>query len=648
MIGSILSTMVSRTRMVLAVAFAAVLAAACSAPAASAGNLLYWNNVTADQIQSANLDGSGGGKAQDVSPDTIGTPEGIAIDPAAGKIYWADYGNSKIEFANLSGGGGGTLNTTGATISGPFGIGIDPQAGKIYWASSHSNTIGWAHLNGTGGGNLATGSASVQNPIGVAVDPSAGTIYWANWNNNTVSFAFLNGGGGGDLFTSGSNVANPEGVAVDPVTNQIFWANQSFSNTALQRISFASLSGVGGGNLNTGTASVSAPSGVAIDTTGGKIYWGNQGGGQISFALVSNGGGGQFNTSPTTSGNSTFPALLKVPTGTGVPAVTGGTLAPAALSCSQGGWAGDVPQAQLYQAPQAFSYSWTMNGSPIVGATSSSFTATSQGTYSCEVTAKNFAGSTSQTSAGFQVAPSSSTNVSVTGSATGATASLTLTCHGIAGQKCSGPIAITAHEKKKGKKIIGVSAKKRKSKPKPVIKQVTVASGSFSVTAGQTVKVNVTLNHTGKQVLAQFKTLRATLSLPGTSVSPRTLTFRYPEIRVNTSLLVWRVVSQTVGGYTTANSLIITPIPSGSTVQIACSGGGCPFSRHTARPHRSQLSVTKLFGKRHLQPSARVKFTVTAPNHIGEVLTYALRALPMEPKAAIRCLAPGSKRAVKC
>ena len=100
--------------------------------------------------------------------------------------------------------------------------------------------------------------------------------------------------------------------------------------------------------------------------------------------------------------------------------------------------------------------------------------------------------------------------------------------------------------------------------------------------------------------------------------------------------------------YTTADSLSIRPIPAGSTVQIACNGGGCPFSRHTAKTHKRQLTVTKLFGKHHLQPGTRVKFTITAPNHIGEVLTYALRALPVVPKPTIRCLAPGSKRSVKC
>jgi hypothetical protein len=44
----------------------------------------------------------------------------VAIDPAAGRIYWANAGNGTISFARLDGsGGGGQLALTGATASTP-------------------------------------------------------------------------------------------------------------------------------------------------------------------------------------------------------------------------------------------------------------------------------------------------------------------------------------------------------------------------------------------------------------------------------------------------------------------------------------------------------------------------------------------------
>lgn len=643
-------TGVSRAAIVAAIFFGTLLMVAWAASSALAQNRIYWTNVSSNTITFANLDGSGGFGTLSTTGVTPNGPEGVAIDPAHNRIYWANHNANTISFANLSGGGAGTLNTSPATttVNHPFGVAIDPINGRLYWANDNEfggpGGISFANLDGSGGGgNLFTGSATVADPIGIMIDPSAGKVYWANWNAGTamagkISFAFLDGSGGGDLATVGATVTAPEGVAIDPATNRIYWANQ-FGN----QISFANLNGIGGGNVTTTAGTVDDPSGVAIDVAAGRIYWANQGDGTIAFANLDGSGGGHLNITGSPSSNASMPALLEQPLAVNAPVVTGGLVATSQLACTTGVWGPDLYRSLLYQAPASFSFSWLKNGSPIPGANTSSLTATSSGDYQCRVAANNFAGSTTQTSAGFQVAASSSTNVSVTGSATGATASLKVTCQGIAGQRCSGPVAITAHEKKKGKKIVGVTARKRKSKT--TTKQVTVASGSYNLPANQTVTVKVTLNHTGKQLLGHFKTLRSTLTLPGTSASPRTLTFRYAQIHVNRSLLVWHVF---VHSYTTASSLIISPIPTGSTVQIACGGGGCPFSRHTSKPHGRQLSVTKLFGNHHLQPSATVKFTITASNHIGEVLTYALRALPMVPKPTIRCLVPGSKRAVKC
>ena len=42
---------------------------------------------------------------------------------------------NKISFANLNGSGGGDLVTTGATVSSPTGAAVDPAAGRIYWAN---------------------------------------------------------------------------------------------------------------------------------------------------------------------------------------------------------------------------------------------------------------------------------------------------------------------------------------------------------------------------------------------------------------------------------------------------------------------------------------------------------------------------------
>ncbi|MBA3833776.1 MAG: hypothetical protein H0X34_18155, partial [Chthoniobacterales bacterium] len=86
------------------------------------------------------------------APVTPIQPAGIAVDPAAGRLYWADVGTNKIGYANLNGSGGGYLSTSPVTPSDPRGIAADPGTGRVYWTNSGGNTIGYANLDGSGGG----------------------------------------------------------------------------------------------------------------------------------------------------------------------------------------------------------------------------------------------------------------------------------------------------------------------------------------------------------------------------------------------------------------------------------------------------------------------------------------------------------------
>ncbi len=61
--------------------------------------------------------------------------------------------------------------------------------------------------------------------------------------------------------------------------------------------------------------------------------------------------------------------------------------------------AADQVGSFLYRAPQSFTYQWRLNGADIGGATTSNYTPTTSGSYTCRVTATNRAGSATQTSA---------------------------------------------------------------------------------------------------------------------------------------------------------------------------------------------------------------------------------------------------------
>jgi DNA-binding beta-propeller fold protein YncE len=382
-----------------AIALCAVAAVALwPAAAAHATNRIYWSNFEANTISYANLDGSGGGDLNTAGAIVDG-PMGLAIDSAAGRIYWANHGRleppngTSISYANLDGSGGGNFVTSG-TIIGPHGLAIDPAAGRIYWANGTS-TIDFANLDGSGAGFLDPFPGTVDGPRGLALDPSAGRIYYANWQGNSISYGLLSGSGGADLPTAGATVVNPEGVALDPTSGRLFFSN--FSETPADRISYVNLNGTGGGDLNTSGAPVSGPHGVAIDPGAGRIYWPNFDANVISYASLNGGGGGDLPTAGATPNGPDLPVLLEAPAGTGAPAIEGPAKPGSTLHCTRGGWGADLLSSLLYRAPHSFSYEWSENGHVIAGE-APSLPRRSVGNYRCQVTAHNQAGDATQTS----------------------------------------------------------------------------------------------------------------------------------------------------------------------------------------------------------------------------------------------------------
>ena len=75
---------------------------------------------------------------------------GVAVDPAAGKIYWANFSTSEIRVGNLDGTGTASILFTDPAGSGPSGVAIDPAGGKIYWTNQPTDQVRVGNLNGSG------------------------------------------------------------------------------------------------------------------------------------------------------------------------------------------------------------------------------------------------------------------------------------------------------------------------------------------------------------------------------------------------------------------------------------------------------------------------------------------------------------------
>ncbi|HTP23840.1 MAG TPA: hypothetical protein VMJ65_29835 [Solirubrobacteraceae bacterium] len=359
-------------------------AAAWLAPDAFAADSIYWTNyTTSGAVRVGDL---GGLAARSVSSEA--NPQGVAIDPAAGKIYWADLAGA-IRVANLDGTGARDLYTG---ESSPAGVAIDPAAGLIYWADavSGSGAIRVANLDGSG--VPRTLFANESYPVGVVIDPADDKIYWGSYDTFKIRAGNLDGTGAHDLFT-GENY--PTGLAIDPAAGKLYWTNE-FAGT----IRVGNINGTGAANLYTGEGGVG---GLAIDPGAGKIYWGNFSSGTIRVGSLD--GTAPAQSIFTGENSAWFVALMRAPLGTGSPQVSGGAALGQSLSCSPGSWAADLLTGFLYRAPQSLAYQWTLDGTPLAGATTTSVLVRSPGQYRCEEIATNAAGSTSQASTPVNVLP---------------------------------------------------------------------------------------------------------------------------------------------------------------------------------------------------------------------------------------------------
>jgi DNA-binding beta-propeller fold protein YncE len=373
-------------------------AAALVFAATASADSIWWSNYEADDLSSASLTG-GAGVNIAPAPAVPEGPYGSVVDAATGKLYWANYDGNTISVSALDGSGAATLNTAGATVQQPAGVAIDPAAGKIYWANQGANKISWAALDGSGGGDLDTSGAEVNGPDSVAVYPAAGRFYWANYATNSIGYANLDGsGGGGEVPIPAADLDGPDAVAIDAAANTIYWTNNAGGS-----IGHASLSGLGAGLVTTAGGPAVQPTGVAVDPEAGRLYYADEGGSGLYSVPPAGGAVQPLVTGAADVSEASYPFIFKAPVRAGylAPGVPSLARPGATLTCPAGAWAPDLPESFIFRAPQSFSYVWVHGGVVIAGATGPTLTAATEGSYTCEVIARNGAGTTDGGYGGF-------------------------------------------------------------------------------------------------------------------------------------------------------------------------------------------------------------------------------------------------------
>jgi DNA-binding beta-propeller fold protein YncE len=109
---------------------------------------------------------------------------------------------------------------------------------------------------------------------------------------------------------------------------------------------------------------------------------------------------------------------------------------------------------------------------------------------------------------------------------------ITVACAGITIQTCGGTLALTTVEHLKGHRITAITAKK---KPKKNTRTLTLASATYSLAGGAETTLTITLNATGKKLLAKDHKLSARLVLTPTGATvpsaTKTLTITPPPAK---------------------------------------------------------------------------------------------------------------------
>jgi DNA-binding beta-propeller fold protein YncE len=148
---------------------------------------LFVLDLSDNCVVSVNSDGSG----HKVIVTGCRYPDGIAVDVAAGHIYWTNMGVPKandgsVERADLDGRNRKTIVAQGGTFT-PKQLQLEPNSRKLYWCDREGMRVMRADLDGsgietvvdTGQGDPRPGPDASRWCVGVAIDVDGGKVYWS-------------------------------------------------------------------------------------------------------------------------------------------------------------------------------------------------------------------------------------------------------------------------------------------------------------------------------------------------------------------------------------------------------------------------------------------------------------------------------------
>ena len=312
---------------------------------------------------------------------------GLGIDTAHGRLFVGVWDQSANYFTiKQVGMSRNVASIRELTSAGhiPDGSGIGSIVyfqDKIYWTQAtswglHSGLM-YASTIDESYGVIAGGpdeGAFVNEIWGLAIDRDTRKVYWANWTGpdsgvGSIGAALLDLPNSANLYITTSNcwsnsnifLSGPSGVAYDFHTKRVTWGNWNYTQS---------------GNPGSARVDRANKSCQLVETNQSSIPAGD---------------------TPYSYGQTGAVAYLYQPELKKAAKVTFKTKTHALLSCDAT-FADDRAEARLFMAPSSLTYKWAYNGAKVAGS-NSKLRAKKSGNYSCSITAKNFAGSISTSSA---------------------------------------------------------------------------------------------------------------------------------------------------------------------------------------------------------------------------------------------------------
>lgn len=225
---------------------------------------------------------------QNVNADVNGFGNGLAIDRAGGKLYYADDDNLTLNSINLDGSNPEVL------FDGLTGIGsvtVDSESGKVYWTNRTDGVVQRGNLDGSG--SVETVIEGLELPEGIAVHN--GKIYVSDVNVPPVGeniYVANTNGSGLEVFVAGSW---GYGMAVDPVNERLYFGDQAvYDDPDDNRIKSVNLNDnsdiVTVATIEPIGANGSRTYGIGINTAENEIYWTDRSAGRIKSANLDGSG----------------------------------------------------------------------------------------------------------------------------------------------------------------------------------------------------------------------------------------------------------------------------------------------------------------------------------------------------------------------